>query len=132
VDRRTLDAVRMISFVFHQYTVELFHLPQYLKKRRAALRSSSFLRIKNFTPQEKACLAVHCVCIAIIIDMELCITRLEALIFISLHPLNWADYTINNYKEKISERIRFNPLPIAESGFFGPSRDRDWQHGTNH
>ena len=41
-----------------------------------------------------------CVCIAIIIididDWDLCIIRLEALIFISLHPLNWADYTINS------------------------------------
>ncbi|MES0360507.1 MAG: hypothetical protein ABUK20_06295, partial [Anaerolineales bacterium] len=68
------------------------------------------MRIKNFTPQEKACLAVHSVCIAIIIDMDLCITRLEALIFISLYPVNWADYTIKIYlkikdgNEKIRSR----------------------------
>ena len=43
-----------------------------------------------------------CICIAIIIDIiawDLCITMLEALIFISLHALIWADYTINIYPE---------------------------------
>jgi hypothetical protein len=47
VDRRTLDAVRMISFDFHQYPIELFHLPQHLKKRRAAQGSSLFCVSEN-------------------------------------------------------------------------------------
>jgi len=67
-----------------------------LKKEELRKAALCFAYLK-ITPQEKACLAVMRVCIFIIMDIiawELCITRLETIIFFSLHALNWADYTI--------------------------------------
>lgn len=72
-----------------------------LKKEELHKAALCFAYLKK-TLQEKACLAVLCVCIAIIIDIiawDMCITGLEAFIFISLHALIWADYTINIYPE---------------------------------
>jgi len=85
---------------------------------------------KKSTPQEKACLAVLWVYIAIIIAWDLCITRLEALIFISLHALNWADYTINIYLE-IKDRISPAIEPTVDWAIIGGGKYRhsprqDW------
>jgi hypothetical protein len=52
-----------------------------IKKRRAAQGSSLLCVSEKITPQEKACLASMRVCIAIIMGLNLGITRLEALIF---------------------------------------------------
>jgi hypothetical protein len=85
---------------------------------------------KKITPQEKACLAVMRVCIFIIMDIiawELDITWLEALIFISLHPQDWADYTMDKSEKMVEMRISKNyPPPTNRGGCLGRTGSLLW------